>query len=327
MAAPVRIGVIGCGSIATAVHLRALRKLPGARVTAVADPVAEARERARRLAPGSVALAGAEELLARDDVDAVVVTVPSGLHAPIALATLETERHLYLEKPIAATLEEGRQVAAAGRDAGLVAVIGFNWRFQPLVVRARDLLRAGVLGDVRSASTVFCEPSTMPDWKRSRVEGGGVLLDLGSHHFDLIRWLLDAEVERVDATLRSDVTEHDTASVRLVLGDGRVASSFFSFRAGRVDSLELVGERGVLRVDRYARTLSLRGVRARVTTPDVIRWRARALVRRATEPSWARALAAFVDAVRGRNVELPTLDDGLRSLEIAIAAERAAVIG
>jgi predicted dehydrogenase len=321
------VGVIGCGAIATAVHLRVLRGLPGVRVTALADPAPEARERAHRLVPDAAALEAADELLARDDVDAVVVTAPSGLHAEIALATLETERHLYLEKPIAATIEEGRQVVAAARDADLVAAIGFNWRFQPLVARARELLRDGVIGDVRAASTVFCEPSRMPDWKRSRIEGGGVLLDLGSHHFDLIRWLLAAEVERVEATLRSEASEHDSAAVRLVLADGRVASSFLSFRAGRVDTLELVGERGVLRVDRYARTLTLRGARGRVVTPDVVRWRARALVRRATEPSWARALAAFVEAVRGRRVELPTLEDGLRSLEIVTAAEQAAAAG
>ncbi len=324
--AAVRVGVIGCGSIATAVHLRVLRRLGGVRVTALADPLPEARERARRLAPGAAAVAEADELLDRDDVDAVVVTAPSGLHAPIALATLETERHLYLEKPIAATVEQGRQVAAAAHEEGVVAAIGFNWRFQPLVARARELVRAGAIGDVRAVSTVFCEPSAMPAWKRSRAEGGGVLLDLGSHHFDLVRWLLGAEVARVDATVRSEATEHDSASVRLVLDDGRVASSFFSFRAGKVDTLELVGERGVLRVDRYARTLTLRGARAGVTTPALAAWRARARLR-PSEPSWAYLLAAFVEAVRGRKVELPTLDDGLRSLEIVAAAERAAEAG
>ena len=295
-------------------------------MTAIADPVPEARERARRIVPVAAAVDEADELLDRDDVDAVVVTAPSGLHGPIALATLETERHLYLEKPIAATVEQGRQVAAAAHEEAVVATIGFNWRFQPLVARARELVGAGAIGDVRAVSTVFCEPSKMPPWKRSRAEGGGVLLDLGSHHFDLVRWLLAAEVERVDATLRSEATEHDSASVRLVLDDGRVASSFFSFRAGKVDTLELVGDRGVLRVDRYARTLSLRGARARAMTPALAAWRARMRVR-ANDPSWRYLLAAFVEAVRGRELELPTLDDGLRSLEIVAAAEQAADLG
>jgi predicted dehydrogenase len=292
------------------------------RVTAIADSLAEARERARRIVPDAAAVSDAGDLLDRDDVDAVVVTAPSALHAPMALATLETERHVYLEKPIATTVEDGRQVVAAAH-AGTVAVMGFNWRFQPLIARARELLRAGVIGDVRSISTVFCEPSDLPAWKRRRAEGGGVLLDLGSHHFDLVRWLLGAQVEHVDAMLRSGATEHDSAWVRLALDDGRVASSFLSFRAGAVDTIELVGDLGVLRVDRYARSLSLRGARARVTTPALASWRTRARIR-PYEPSWRYLLAAFVAAVRGRKLELPTLEDGLRSLEIVTAAERAA---
>jgi predicted dehydrogenase len=321
--ATVRVGLIGCGAIASAVHLRALRRLSGVRITALADPSPDARDRARRLAPDALVFADAYELLARPDVDAVVVTAPSGVHASLAIATLETQRHLYLEKPIASTLEEGRRVAAAARG-GLVAVVGFNWRFQPLVARARELVLAGAIGEVRAVSTAFCEPGQLPGWKRARADGGGVLLDLGSHHFDLIHWLLAARVERVEASLRSEESDQDSASVRLFLDDSRVASSFFSFRAARAHSLELFGERGVIRIDRCARTLSLHGQRSRVATPSVVAWRARALLRSGSEPSWTHLLRRFVDAIRGADVELPTLDDGLRSLEVVAAAEQAA---
>ena len=327
MNAPLRVGVIGCGAIATFVHLRVLRRLRGVRVTALADPAPEARARAGRLVRGAALLTAPDELLARDDVDAVVVAAPSGLHAPLALATLATGRHLYLEKPIATTLEDGCRVAAAAREAGVVAAIGFNWRFQPLVARARVLLSAGVIGDVRAVSTVFCEPATMPGWKARRSEGGGVLLDLGSHHFDLIRWLLDARVERVEATLASHASEHDSALVTLYLDGGRIASSFFSLRACWAHSLELIGERGVLRIDRSTRSLSLRGARARTATMAAIAWRARSIVRPRSEPSWSNALRTFVGKIRGAAVELPTFDDGLRSLEIVVAAERAAGVG
>jgi len=324
--APLRVGVIGCGAIAAAVHVPALRRIPGVRITAVADPAAQARERAARLVPAAALVEDGEEVLARDDVDAVVVTAPSGLHGRLALAALGAGRHLYLEKPIATTLEEGRRVAAAARD-GVVATVGFNWRFQPLVARARALLRAGAIGEARAVWSVFCEPGHGPEWKRERASGGGVLLDLGSHHFDLVRWLLGTDVEQVEATLRSEETEHDSASVRLVLADGTVASSFFSFRAGAIDTVEVLGDRGTLRVDRYGRTLSLSGTRRRVLTADLVRWRAQALGRRSFEPSWARSLRAFVDAVRGKTTELATLDDGLRSLEIVAAAESAAGAG
>jgi myo-inositol 2-dehydrogenase/D-chiro-inositol 1-dehydrogenase len=327
MTAPLRIGVIGCGAIATSIHIRVLRRLPNVRVTALADPVPAARERALGLVPRAVALASAEELLARDDVDAVIVAAPTGLHAPLALSVLASGRHLYLEKPIATTTEDGSRVAAAARAANLVTAMGFNWRYQPLVARARELVRAGTIGEVRALSTVFSEPSQLPPWKLHRSEGGGVLLDLGSHHFDLIRWMLGVEVERVDSTIRSEASEQDSAWVRLGLTGGGIASCFFSLRAAQADALELIGTRGTLHVDRYARSLTLGGVRARTATPAIMALRARAIIRPRTEPSWSILLRAFVDAVRGRPAELPGFDDGLRSLEIVVAAERAAGTG
>lgn len=322
-----RVGVIGCGSIATSVHLRVLRRLRGVRVTALADPSPEARVRAGRIIPGAALLPDATELPVRDDVDAVVIAAPTGLHASLALTTLRAGRHLYLEKPIATTLDDGRRVTAAAQAAAVVAAIGYNWRFQPLVARARELLRARVIGNVCAVSTVFSEPAMRLGWRARRSEGGGVLLDLGSHHFDLIRWLLDATVERVEAVVDSHVSEHDSAFVRLHLDGGRVASSFFSLCASQADSLDLIGERGVMRIDRYARALSVRGSRARTITTAGLIWRLRSLVRPRSEPSWGSALRAFVAKIRGADVELPTFDDGLRSLEVVIAAERAAGVG
>jgi len=328
MIAPLRIGVIGCGAIAMSVHLRVLRRLRAVQVTALADPAAEARARAGRLVPGAALHTSAEELLDRSDVDAVVVAAPTGLHAGIALATLRTGRHLYLEKPIATTLEDGSRVAAAARDAGVVAAIGYNWRFQPLMVRGRELLRAGVIGEVRAVHTVFCEPvpHTARGWRARRSEGGGVLLDLGSHNFDLITWLLEARIERVEAAVSSLATEHDSALVRLELTDGVIATSFFSLRACRAHSLEFIGERGVLRIDRSTRTLSLQGARARTSSVALMSWRLRSLVRPRSEPSWSTALRTFAAKIRGAAVELPTFDDGLRSLEIVIDAERSACV-
>ncbi len=326
MSAPVRVGVIGCGAIATAVHLRALRGIPGVRVTCVADPDAAARERALRLVPDAAAASGVDELLAREDIDAVVVTAPSGLHAAMALATLAAGRHLYLEKPIATTAEDGRCVAEAARRAGVVTAIGFNWRFQPLVARARELLADGVLGRIREASSAFTENGPLVPWKTRRDQGGGVLLDLGSHHFDLFRWLLGVEVTKVDATVLSGGSEQESATVRLAFGDGCHASSYFSLRETPSFWIEVVGERGRLRLDRVARTLTLDGARARTLTPAMVAWRAKAVLRPRTEPSWGYALRAFVQRIAGRDVALPSCDDGLRSLEIVEAAERAAGI-
>ncbi len=324
MKGPIRIGVIGCGAIATAVHIRVLRGLPGVRVTALADPETHARARAGRLVPQAALLTSSDELLARPDVDAVVVASPTALHAAMALAVLATGRHLYLEKPIATTVDDGRQVAAAAAATRVVSMSGFNWRFQPLIARAKALLSEGVLGEVRAVRTAFCEASTVPGWKARRHDGGGVLLDLGSHHFDLMRWLLGAEMLRVEASVESRRTEHDVAEVRLVMDSGVTVASRFSFGVEQAHWIELVCERGVMRIDRQARTLTVTGVHVRTITPASLAWRVRSLVRPLSEPSWGYALRTFAARIKGADRDVPTMGDGLRSLEIVAAAERAA---
>jgi myo-inositol 2-dehydrogenase/D-chiro-inositol 1-dehydrogenase len=324
-----RVGLIGCGALASAVHLRLLRRSPRARVVAVADPSPEARERARRIAPVDVT-ADAAELLARADLDSVVVCAPSHLHAELAVAVIEAGRDLYLEKPLATRAEDAAAVVAAAERAGVVGAIGFNRRFHPLLERARRLVREGALGEVRAVRTAFCEPEgALPEWKRSRATGGGVLLDLASHHLDLVPWLVGRRIEAVEARTRSHESEEDEARVTVLLERELEAECLFSFRTARCDSIELLGERGVLRVDRYAPALEVTVGRRRrrlPPSPALLEWRARRLVRPADDPSYRRALSAWLDAVRGGPNRCPTLADGLRSLEWVLAAQDSALV-
>jgi myo-inositol 2-dehydrogenase / D-chiro-inositol 1-dehydrogenase len=335
---PVRLGLIGCGRIACAVHLRVLGRAPRVRLVAVADPDPEARRRAQHLTRATV-YERADELLAAADVEGVVVCAPSGEHARIGIAAAEAGKHLYMEKPLAITLEEATAVADAVRAAGIVAVVGLNRRAHPIFEQGRRLLASGRIGRVRAVEAVFCEPlagAELPVWKRRRETGGGVLLDLASHHFDLLRWLLDDEIASVEASLRSEATEQDSAWVEVGLAGGVEARCFFSFRSGTADFIELVGERGVLRLDRYVPpvllTMRREGLpamrRARVPQSRAIAlWRMRRLVRPADEPSYRRSLSRFVRRLQGHPVELPSLDDGLRSLEAVLAAEASALSG
>ena len=336
MNARVGIGLIGCGTIASAVHARVLNRLRGARLVAIADPSASARDTARRLAPGAEICAEHAEVLARPDVEAVVLCAPTPLHADLALEVLAADKHLYLEKPIATNEADGERVVDAARRAPVLTVVGFNRRFHPLFEQARVAVGDGAVGTVHAVSTAFCEPvgaQAMPDWKTTRANGGGVLLDLASHHVDLVRWLLADELESVEASIRSEITEQDAADLRGTLRGGATVTGFFSFRAARADFLALIGDRGVLRVDRYDASLAvwvarpgLAAVRRRPVRPSraLLEWRLQRLVRPASEPSYGRSLAAFVDTLRGNAQELPTMEDGLRSLEAILAAERSA---
>jgi myo-inositol 2-dehydrogenase / D-chiro-inositol 1-dehydrogenase len=332
----VRIGVVGCGSVARAQHLPSLRKLAGASVVAVADPDPHSRERARSLAPGAAVHADAEELLSRPDVDAVVVASPPSTHAELACATAAAGKHLYLEKPLATSDAEAKHVVDDVARTAVTAVMGFNRRRHPAYEQARLLVETGRIGQVRFARTAFCEPldpDDSPAWKRRRAEGGGVLLDLASHHFDLLRWFLEAELQVVHARIRPGWSDQDEALTEIRTTNGVEIQSLFSFTAAHADFVELFGDRGSLRVDRHGGGLVLNlrragryGIRRSWSTAAAhgLRRHAGRLAGRRGDPSYARSLAAFVQRVGGADLDVPSLSDGQRSLQAVVEAERLA---
>jgi predicted dehydrogenase len=326
-----RIGLIGCGNVVRYCHLPALRRISSVEVVAVADPDPAAFQRA---GAGTItAFERYEDLLARDEVEAVLIACPSHLHANIATAALNAGKRIYLEKPVATTLSDAVRVRETMERTSGNLVVGFNRRRHPLFEQARALVRKGVIGRVRAVRSSFCEHAdTLPEWKRSRTTGGGVLIDLFSHHVDLLRWFLDTEVRDVRATIGSEASAGDTARVDLTTSGGTGFQGFYSFRAGLSDSLEFIGEDGVLRVDRHSPRLEIKvrrrgyGLRRSFVAPtrDVSRWWMRRLVHPSEDPSYFRALVAFADPLRSSSGSLATIDDGIRSLEAVIAAESSA---
>ena len=337
-AGPVRVGVIGCGVIAYWVYLRVLQRMKHATLVSACDPQSVARERAARIARVPI-VESAKEVLGDSSVDAVVICTPSHLHAGLAIGALDGGKHVFVEKPVATNTHDARCVIEAAERSGLVAMVGFNRRFHPLIEQARTLVMNGDIGRVIHIQSAFCEPMAAEElskWRRHRETGGGVLLDLGSHHIDLIRWLLNDEVNHIECSLSSQATEHDTASLSLSMRNGTTVQSFFSYRAGRADFLEIIGERGTLRVDRHQPKLFMRrsrrfgyGTRGEFVFPDATaaKFRAKRIVRPSADPSYARALSAFVDSIRGEQHQTASLDDGARALDVVLAAEHSARSG
>lgn len=336
MTAPVGVGLVGCGRIARMFHLPVLRELPSARLVAVADADTAARAAALELAPEAVGESDVAAMLAVPDVEAVVICLPTHLHASAAVRAFEAGRHVYVEKPLALDLAEGRGVHQAWSASGLTGAVGFNFRFHPLYSAVRHRLRDGQLGEVVALRAVFSSaPRELPEWKRSRATGGGALLDLASHHVDLVRYLLDVEVLAVSASIRSHASAQDTAALTLHLSNGGVAQLLATVSAAASDRVEVLGTAATLEVDRM--------VRRRVTLVPAtagaggLAGARRALVEGALstvdrlrpppEPSFAAALSAFVDGVRTGSLAGATIDDGLRSLAVIDAAERSAASG
>ena len=334
-----RVGLLGCGRIARVFHLPILAGLPGVKLAAVADPDPAARARAGAGAPGAVVVADWREVVADPRVDAIVVCLPSGMHAEAAGAAFAAGHAVYLEKPIATDLEDGRAILRAWRSSGAVGMAGFDQRFEPAIRALRNAARAGTAGPVTGLRLAMGSGRRdAPAWKRSRATGGGVLLDLGSHLVDLARFVLAEEVRTVAAVTASALTEDDTAAIALTMESGRLAQAWVTLAGITESRVEVVGQAGMLVADRYAGTVELlplepawsRPARARRGLARLGR-EARALLEVA-QPldlgvTYRGALAAFVEAARARRSSPPDLADGFRSLAVVLAAEESARTG
>lgn len=331
----VRVGIVGCGRVTETRHLAALRSARGVEAVALADvdaarlsKVGDAYGVARRYADW-------RELVCDEGVDAVAVCVPPALHAPVALAALDARRHVFIEKPLALTLEECDLLgAAAARAEGLKVAVGFNMRFHRLVREARGALARGELGRVKLVRTVFASGTRArpeyPEWRRRRESGGGAIFELGSHHFDLLRFMLGQDVREVYASCDE---ADETCVVTLKTDGGAQVVTALSEGTTEGHELEFYGERGSLRVSCYrADGIERLGAgqyagSARARLDNMTRTlralpRVLAQARRGGDyvNSYAEEWRHFAEAVRGRARVSATLEDGRRALEVALAA-------
>ena len=330
------VGLLGCGAHAGRVQLPILLGLDGVRVALIAEADPRALDKALASAPAARGVADYASVDGLDTLDAVVVALPSSLHAPAARRCLAAGIPTYVEKPLALTVSEGTEVRDAA--AGAMCAVGFNYRFNRLYAEARRQIASGRAGPVRRVRSSFCVAGgTLPEWKRRRVTGGGALLDLASHHIDLLMFLLDARVEAVSARIQSVESEDDVADLRMRLENGIEASGHFSLRADPQERFEIDGDDGTLIVDRtrYQDIVFLsRGARPRETPSlrvgQAIRNIPYILEKRRTpghEPSHRIALERFLSAVSGGHPFAPDAEDGIACLRVIEAAERSAASG
>lgn len=197
MSGTVRVGVIGTG-IGVA-HIDALRQISGVAVAAVcsAQEARAAAVAARFAIPRSTT--DYRDLLG-DDIDAVVIATPPGLHAPMALAAIAAGKHVFCEKPLGANTAEARRLRDAAGHAGVVHMLNHQQRFAPANVRAKALLDAGYLGDVVIADAYFAlnpldylrapvASTSKAGWFTDSAQGGGMLTgSAGPHLVDLLLW-------------------------------------------------------------------------------------------------------------------------------------------
>jgi predicted dehydrogenase len=199
-----RIGIIGAGGISQLVHIPIVKKHPDAELVAIADiELAKAATVADRFKIPSF-YRDPEKLLARDDIDAVHVNVPTNAHMAMTLAALSAGKHVLVEKPIARKAAEAQRMVDAAAKAKRTLMAAMNLRFRPDSATLRNLIEAGELGRIISVRGRWLKKKDR--WSRSpwlgngRISGGGVLMDLGIQILDVCWWILgNPHVKRVVA--------------------------------------------------------------------------------------------------------------------------------
>lgn len=220
----IRWGILGAAKIAREKVIPATQASATGAVTALASrDAARAKEVAQRLGIEK-SYGSYEELLADPDIDAIYNPLPNHLHVPWSLRAIDAGKHVLCEKPIGLDVAEAEQLAAAAASHPKLKVMeAFMYRFHPQWQNARNWVREGKIGKLRTIQTIFSYFNNDPANVRSKPEwGGGGLMDIGCYPISLSRFIFDAEPRRVLGQVEIDP----------VLGVDRLASAVMEFENG-----------------------------------------------------------------------------------------------
>jgi predicted dehydrogenase len=318
----IRLGIIGCGIAARELHLPALRRLKNKfTITAVCNHTEpKARSFSRRLG-GVPYVTDYRTLLLREDVDAVDIALPIELNYPVTLAALKAGKHVFVEKPIAATLREGRRMLEFPRTYRRVMMVGENFRYRLVFMRIGELLRDGAIGrpyavewnvihEIRSDNKY-----ALTRWRRHHRYEGGFITDAGVHNVAALR-LLFGEIVRGGAWasgINRVIGTMDTFSFQFVTDRDvkGILNLFFTSRGFSEHRMLILGTKGALVVEENAITLRRPGMRDR---REVAR----------DDGGYGKQFEDFHAAITGRRKVVSTFREGYRDLEVILTAIRSA---
>jgi 1,5-anhydro-D-fructose reductase (1,5-anhydro-D-mannitol-forming) len=322
-------GFVGASTWAARYLIPAVRAVPGSRGVGV---FSSSRERGEEFAVSNgleKAYASLEELLADPGIEVVYVSTTNNLHAEQTIAAARAGKHVLCEKPLALSLEDGRAMLAAATEAGVVLGTNHHLRVAPTIATMKRLVEEGAIGEV-VAARVFHARWLLEELQTWRLEspeaGAGVVLDVSVHDVDAVRFLLGEEVAEVTALSANQglaaAAVEDSVMAVLRMSGGQLVSIHDAFTVPHAGTgLELHGSSGSL-------------IGREVMMPDPV---GEVLLRRGDElepvevgeryPIYERVVERFAAAVRGDGEPVASGEDGLRSLEVALAIRRSAAEG
>jgi len=328
-------GVIGTG-IFGELHCRVYAEHPKVRLVAVCDIDAKRARAAARKYGVKHWFTDYREMLAMEDLAAVSIVTPDFAHKAPAVAAAKAGKHFLLEKPLATTLADARAIAEAAKKAEVTAMVDFHNRWNPAMVKAKEAVDKGRLGEVMMIYYRLSDTREVPLKWFGWSSKTSVLWFLGSHSVDTMMWLLKDEVKRVYAVSRSKVLRGagvdtpDFYQATLEFRKGACAvlencwilaesePSIFDFK------LEMVGSKGTIRCDLSHNRVVERLTEKEVAYPDVM---VMPEIHGEQSGFAAASIRYFADCIVEGRKPTATLEQGVENVRVLAAIERSAKTG
>ncbi|MFC2056415.1 bi-domain-containing oxidoreductase [Chloroflexota bacterium] len=311
----VNIGLIGTGSFAKAYRLPNLSKIPECNIRAIASATgSNARQIAERYQV-EYAVTDYQEIFKDPGIDAVLIATRHNLHASIAVEAAKAGKDIFIEKPMAINYEELEELKKTVADTGITFAVGFNRRYSPLAVKAKELLREKrkpYLINYRVNAGFVPEDN----WIQDKSIGGGRIIGECSHFFDMFNYLIEAEVVKIKAigisANNKSVVADDNVAVTVSYSDGSLSVLTYvalGHTALSKERIEIFADGSSLVIDDFRR-LETYGF-AKNKTISIKQ-----------DKGYHAELVEFLKAMKGHSSNLITLEDCIRATEMSLAVQQ-----
>lgn len=335
-----RYGILGSGFMGRT-HAEAIQHLPNARLVAIAGGT-----RAAGLAAdyGVELCQSAGELVARNDIDAVIITTPQYVHVQEALLAAAHDKHLFIEKPMTTTVADADRIIEVCAKRKLALSVGYQQRYRTVPAKTHELVQSGAIGQVHTIQfnqvfMLFTDPGFGGDWSWWRnPESVGHILAGGVHAIDLCRWILGAEVVSAfghSRTFREPHEPENTTMGLLTFDNGTIMQLWASSACpapgfpGRVFQAYFMGETGMIDMDAYDKLQLANDGEWRTVAqqPPVNTEHANTAFRQPRMQAYIDQLAAYTDAVLSGSPPPVSGEDGRTGVAVALALLEASHTG
>ena len=256
-----RVGLVGTGGIARA-HGNACQQIEEADLAAIYDVSEEqlARYGEEYGVAEEARYTDLDQMLNEAELDIVSICTWGCFHAEVGIQVCNSQKvkAVLCEKPFTQTAAEAEAFVAAGRENGVLVAEAFKFRHHPMHLKAKELIEAGVIGDLLNVRSTFCTNSGRAvadrtpesNWRFNKAKGGGSIYDLACYNIHHARFIFGEEPVRVFAAQEMGIEADDAASILLEFSRGRAAQISVGFNSYSSQYAEISGHKGTLRLDR-----------------------------------------------------------------------------